>query len=183
MKSKILFLVIIVLSVSYFAVGQTSVPETLSDVVTADSIPKSRLYENAKAWLLTKFMTADNLVEFDDKEQNSIIITGHIKMSEFKFVTGWQGIFVHTGNNTLTFKLELGFKDDKFKYEISNMLYSYYLHGPPTVEGHKESTFDKIADMPKKKVEEVRVEANDILNALIVEMKTKVISNKNKNDW
>jgi hypothetical protein len=182
-RIKITLISLIGLTISINSLGQTTVPETLSEVVLADSMTKSKLYTNAKTWILTKFMTADNLVQFDDKEQNIIITTVHLKMNSLEFLTGWQGIFAHTDNNTLTFKLELNLKDNKFKYEITNILYSYDLYGAPTIVGHKESSFNNISGMPKKKISEVQNEANVKLNAIVDEMKIKVKSLKDKNDW
>ncbi|MDB5281556.1 MAG: hypothetical protein JWO06_631, partial [Bacteroidota bacterium] len=79
--------------------------------------------------------TTDNMVQFDDKEQNSIIVTGHLVMDKKKYLFGKAGFPATTDNNTLTFKLELNFKDNKFKYEIASIIYSYNRVGGPHVQG------------------------------------------------
>lgn len=164
------------------ASGQYSNQKEIINVVTADSSNRESLYKNAKQWILSTFMTADNIVEFDDEGKETINVTGHLVMDKQKFMQGAMGYFVNTSDNALTFKLRLDFKEDRFRYVISNMQYSFHKHGAPEVAGRAQYPLDEI-DMPKKKVQAIEEEADQKLGALIAEMEANILTNSFGDDW
>jgi len=185
MKGNILLLTLlfcgnIILSDKLY--GQYANQEEISEVVQAESISKEKLYNNAKRWTLEKFMTADNIVEFDDENKETILVTGHILMAKHKYLQGLMGYIVNTDRNTLTFKMRIDLKDNRFKYTISNIQYSFNKIGGPS-QGYCQTPLRSIENMPDKKVAEVHEEANEKLGALITELKSKVAYNSGNEDW
>jgi len=180
-KSTLIILTIISALYSINIKAQEAVQESYTAVVQADSLSKDKLYANAKDWILTKFFTADNLIQFDDKEHNSIFVTGHIKMDNKQFPSWGKG-GATSDNCTLTFKLEINFKENRYKYELKSLLYSFDRHGV-MVDGHEESTFDKIQGMPKKKIPEVQQEAVSKIKKFIEDLNTAIKNAKNKDNW
>lgn len=164
------------------AFGQYANQKEIINVVQADTSNRESLYKNAKQWVLSTFITSDNIVEFDDEGKETINVTGHLVMDKQKFMQGAMGYFVNTSDNALTFKLRLDFKEDRFRYVISNMQYSFYKHGAPQVAGRAQYPLDEI-DMPKKKVKAVDEEADQKLTSLIQDMEANILKSSVSDDW
>ena len=158
--------------------AQDSIPENLTGIISVDSATKLKLYETAKTWILTRFTTADNMIQFDDKEQGFIFATCHIIMEK-----KYQLFGSVTDNNTLTFKLEMNFKDHKFKYDIKNILYSYTVISGGPNKGYHQSSLNHLDALTKKEPSEVQQEAILKLKAIVEEMKVKMMLAKNNGDW
>lgn len=173
---------IIIASTNAKLFGQYTQQKEIIETVEVDSLSKSELYQNAKKWILSRFMTSDNIVEFDDENNETINVTGHILMDKLKFMQGAMGYFVKTSGNTITFKLRIDFKEGKFRYTFSNMIYSFDQIGGPN-EGYVQNPLYEITDLPKNKIAQVNAEADEKLSEVISELKEKISYNTTNDDW
>jgi len=187
MKKKIvlmavLFCTFFILSESTY--GQYTDQEKISEVIKADSVSQEKLYRNAKRWVFGKFMTSDNIVDFDEEKKESIMVTAHIAMTSHKHGTGTASV---TDRNTLTIKLRIDLKDGRYKYELSNMQYSFIKQIPLRTGAMNTkfcvSSLKEIEDLPDKVVSLVHAEANEKIGALIAELKAEVAYNSEAEDW
>ena len=173
---------IIIVSTNAKLFGQLTKQKEIIETVEVDSLSKSELYQNAKQWILSRFMTSDNIVEFDDEKNETINVTGNILMDKLKFLQGAMGYFVKTSGNKITFKLRFDFKEGKFRYTFSNMIYSFDQIGTPN-KGYVQNPLYEITDLPKKKIALVNAEANEKLSEVISELKEKVSYNAANDEW
>lgn len=83
-------------------------------VVSIDSTSKSVLFKKAIEWISTKYRSS-NVIQFKDEESGKVIVKGNFAVSLFMK----QGFIKHT--------LILEFKDNRFRYNYSDL--SYYSNG------------------------------------------------------
>jgi len=75
---------------------------------------KAKLYANAQTWIAKTFGDYKAVIQFEDKEQGRLIIKGTSKL-------GVDESFSH-----IRFTLTINIKDDKYKYEITDVGIAYY---------------------------------------------------------
>lgn len=112
---------------------------TYSDVITTDSTTKDELYNRAKEWIVLTYTSAKDVIQLDDKTNGKLICKGSFKVVH---VVGDVWDIDHT--------LILEFKDNKWRYTITQILYSSYdcigCQTPKPIENCKITNAEKFKE-------------------------------------
>jgi len=105
------------LIISTFCKAQDTI-FSISKVVKVDSVSKNELYLRAKLWVATKYNSAKNVIQLDDKENCILVIKAQFP------VTASAGLMsrMEEGNVNYTFTIEC--KDSRYKYTIDELTHS-----------------------------------------------------------
>ncbi len=100
-------------------------PETnlieFSDVIILDStIIKVELYNRAREWIALSFISANDVIQMDDKDAGIIIAKCNIPISD-------GGMYLVEGKVEFTVKIQM--KDGRCKYWFNNFYHSSYKEG------------------------------------------------------
>jgi len=87
---------------------------TYTEVVSADSSSKDLLYSNAKEWFVHAFNSANNVIQYDSKDEGKLIGKGNFTFHGKAFTSGTSS----TGPVTFTITIEV--KDNKYKYTLTD---------------------------------------------------------------
>jgi hypothetical protein len=116
-----LFLLLILASV--FTKAQTQLPMNAdgrveyTEVVQEDSLNAKALYSNAKLFIANGFKSAKDVTQLTDDNSNTLVAKGNIQ-TPIKSM----GIYFDAHTN---FKLTIQAKDNRYKYSITDFLFSY----------------------------------------------------------
>lgn len=139
---------------------------TYSGVIIADSTTKDELYNRAKEWIVLTYNSAKDVIQLDDKTNGKLICKGTFKVSH---VMGDVWYIDHT--------LKLEFKENKWKYTITQILYSSYdcvgCQTPKPIENCKITNTEKFK-------EKIDTQIKSIISSLKPAMQTQ--SNGTTND-
>ncbi len=87
------------------------------EVISVDSASKDILYKNALSWISQKYVSPDKVISYkDDSNKERIIINGVGTSIPYKYA----GV---TMNYTYKYRLQIDFKDGKYKYELTEIYY------------------------------------------------------------
>lgn len=91
-----------------------------TDVVQIDSAKKEELFNRAKAWFVSEYKSANDVLQMQDKDAGIIIGKGMFKAGlNMGIMVGYQIVDVyHT--------VKIYIKDGKYKYEITDLNGKYY---------------------------------------------------------
>ncbi len=117
MKIKILLLLSFFSSNIFGQTKDSIYPEkngivNYNEIITTDSIKKSKLYINAKKWIVNTYKSAKNVIQLDDKESGEIILKGNSEVFYDKMLG--MGVSVNVNH---VFKISI--RDFKYKYELT----------------------------------------------------------------
>lgn len=119
------YLIALFALVSLCASAQTRLPMdsatkqySYSEVVIVDSTSKDELYLRAKEWFANSFKSANDVLQMDDKEAGKLIGKGNTDI-HVKSV----GLTVPV---MLKFTVKVTAKDNRYRYEITNLIYRNY---------------------------------------------------------
>ena len=118
---KKLFLVLC-LFVSNFLIAQELPKDsvtgkyTFQGIVKVDSVSKNELYSRAREWISKSFVSANNVIQMDDKELGKIIGKG--KTQNYYFGIG-------SDMGSILFTISIQVKDNKFKYTITDFIHTW----------------------------------------------------------
>ncbi|MCZ8216643.1 MAG: DUF4468 domain-containing protein [Cyclobacteriaceae bacterium] len=131
MHIKKVFLIHFFISIATLTVAQTkhSLPViddkiNFSEVVVVDSASKDELYTKAKIWLAENFISANDVIQFDDKENGIVIGKGIIRVKE-------GGLTPRIKIWRFTVKIQV--KDGKYKVNFYDII--YYFEMPDNLSG------------------------------------------------
>ena len=111
---KILFILLLVPTFSYCQ------NLTYTEIVPADSLSKDLLYSNARLWFVHAFNSANNVIQYDSKDDGKIIGKGNFLFHGRAFTSGTNS----TGPVNFTVTVEV--KDNKYKYEITDFKHEQF---------------------------------------------------------
>ena len=115
MQREILSIIIILLFLSFSASSQDKL--TYSEVINIDSASKDELYNRAKAWFVNSFVSANDVIQMDDKDGGSIIGKAVMNFTQ-SFLSGSLGT-----NGVIRYSVKIFLKDDRYKYEITDFVH------------------------------------------------------------
>lgn len=150
-------------------------------VMPAEGLKKTVMFERAKNWVTANLKTSDNNISADE-QSGTIVNSAAIKIDRKMFV----GLEIHEGY--YDFKLNLSFKDDKYKIRVDNIMYYLIIEqsGGFAEKGMKPRTYtygdledNKMGRYLKKQVSEKTLSLLEILNKVIVEAKEE----KKSDNW
>jgi hypothetical protein len=153
---------------------------TYQDVVKIDSTTKQQLYQKTRSWILENLKSADNIIDLDDKQQNTLNASGVLLLDKQYF-----GPFGATSyaNAKLSFKVSFQFKEGRFKYTFSNFIYTADLNSKNGFVRVITSSLEELSVDPKVK-EPVLNDVNTKMQALLLHLKKFVSSNNpTESDW
>lgn len=88
----------------------------ISEVVDVPNKSKDKIFEDSKIWIAQSFKSANNVIQYADKDQGSIIGKGNIKYPCDGFIDC--GAF---GNDNVNFTIKIDAKDSKARIVISDV--------------------------------------------------------------
>lgn len=168
MKRIFVLIVLILLSQSIFS--QEKLNEILplengnviyTEVVEVQNVDKKELYSRAKKWIVLKYKSANDVIQLDDKEDGTIIGKGNFNIKYY------------SRNPKIEHTIQIETKDGRFKYSISNFIYSDIRGDTFAIEKFPKSWFG----------ENKLYQALDEKTQTIIADLKKSIETESKDDW
>lgn len=153
------------------------------ELIKSEGITQINIFDRAKDWVVRTLKSADNMVNLDDANKESITATGNILLDDQLGFVGYREI-------TLNFKLSVYCKEGRYKIIIDNFILNYIydtgtLRAPRTVS--LEDGFKKEGAMTgKKQMEKVKAEADAKIKKMLEEIKSAIATGTmpgDKGDW
>jgi len=145
-----------------------------SDIVVVDStITKNELYSTFMDWIAKNYVSAQNVIQYQDKEEGKIVAKGLFKV----YLNGLYGpeeagYIYHT--------ISLYVKNGKYKYTIDNI----YYEGNTKYGGSADINNSKPAGgMMKQQWVKIREQANSELEKTILSFKDAANKIKKNKEW
>jgi hypothetical protein len=91
---------------------------TYSEIIQVDSVNSQELYVRAHAWFAHTFISAQNVIQLDDKEAGRIIGKGTFAVADNVENPGLMNVHV---SGTVDFTIEIQTKDGRYKYIFTNL--------------------------------------------------------------
>lgn len=153
---------------------------TYSEVVSVDSITtKQELYLKAKEWFLHAFNSAQNVIQFDDKESGKIIGKGLIS------VGSTLGPVKSSDNlGVVDFVIEIQLKNGKYRYIFTDLWHDAQnsIFSPGDLRLEKPG--GGLGSMGQKNWNGIKIQTDDHIKAMIKSLKISMKStNKNTDNW
>lgn len=148
--------------------SETSDEYYYEGVVPVDGISKEEMFKRAKNWVLSKFKTGDNNIQFD--EQNMVIFNSPTIIIEK---------FRNNPGDFLNFKLRLQFKEGKYKFRFDNLIVksNIFFNDPP-------KPYNGIKMYPGGKYNQwVIDQSNKALLSLALDLENIIKGNDKDNNW
>lgn len=98
-----------------------------TDVLEVEGLSKDELYNLAKKWVVLKYKSANHVIQLDDKDNGIIIGKGNF------------AIDYYSRKPTIEHTLQIETKDGRYKYTISNFIYSDIQNSTFTLENFPKS--------------------------------------------
>lgn len=115
-----MFRIFIALAISMFSVSAYSQkPLECDTIVECPGITADRIYKNMKVFVAENFVSAQNVIQLDDKEDCHIICKGNIRF-EVKNIT-WRML-----DGVINFTLDLQAKDGKYRVVFKNFTHENF---------------------------------------------------------
>lgn len=147
-----------------------------SDVVKVDSVSSNILYLRAKEWFAHSFVSAQNVIQFDDKETGKIIGKGLFKVNTITLGN-------HDAGN-VKFTVEILVKDGRYKYIITDF---WHDKGLTTIVTPGDLTLEKpgggILSMGMENWRAIKYQTNKNTLLLINSLKKEMSKNDEKAGW
>jgi Domain of unknown function (DUF4468) with TBP-like fold len=146
------------------------------EVVQAQNMKQADLYQRAKSWIISNFKTADNNINFDEKEF-SIVNAGALKLNQKKTMT-WA---VYDG--TIDFKFHFWAKEGKYKFRIDNIMFHVLCAEMPEGKTVKTKTYTELG---KRKIDSnMKDQCDEKFPLLVAAFKNGMSSEpkKENKDW
>jgi len=133
---------------------------TFDNVVKIDSLSSNKLYNYAKLWISQNFVSSKAVIDSDI--ENSMISISAI-----------------LGNNSVenySFKMNIQFKDNRFKYTITDIILHLKFTGLQPIDKHIEE-LPAIIECKKSSLIEIKMKFDNLVKGLITSM------NKKNDNW
>ena len=152
----------------------TPTDKKMEDVVEVIDVPnktKDQIFEGSKIWIAQSFKSANNVIQYADKETGSIIGKGSIKYPCVGFTDC--GAF---GNDNVNFTIKIDSKDNKARVNISDVTRTNltYVQGGFNVNIGKEVPINIVEHQQK-----ISIKLKDVVS----QYKTSITSNDLNKDW
>lgn len=151
-----------------------------TEVIEVKDKTKKQLYDKAKLWIVSTLKSGDNMVGLGGNNSDQIVGTGNLSIQNFSSD-------FRISDPSLNFKFIVFIKDGRYKYELSNTLFSYY-HSSSTRTNVYRTSLTQIKSplsYSKKAVESFKSETirvvNENLTAIIKSFKENMITSND--DW
>jgi hypothetical protein len=120
--------------------------EDISEVVNVPSKSRDQIFEGSKIWIAQSFKSANNVIQYADKETGSIIGKGNIQYPCDGFIDC--GAF---GNDKVNFTIKIDSKDNKARVVISDITRTNltYVKGGYNVNIGKEAPINIVEHQQK----------------------------------
>jgi len=176
---NIILLAILINTVSLsqdFPIDEKTGEICFTEIIEVDSLNKSDLYLRAREWFANSFISANNVIQMDNKDAGIIVGKGTFEVYTSLLMRQHAG-YVH-------FTIKIYIKDYKYKYEITNI---YHEPGASKITTHGDLRKDKpgggLATMGQKNWDGIRNQAFEAFNNMINDLKTKMDVGYFKDDW
>ncbi|HAN19607.1 MAG: hypothetical protein A2X13_14795 [Bacteroidetes bacterium GWC2_33_15] len=180
---KIIFILLIL--VSTLSVAQN--PYGFEDIIKVDSLSKDEIYDLARIWFTETFVSANNVLQIQDKEAGQLIGRGSIGYTSATFMAN------EAVNGNISFLVKIFVKDGRFKYIITDFNHK----GTPSKYCSSGVNFGIITEQSEspiisrgnpagwhnKQWEKMKHESAVVAASLIRSMKEKIKKDKLQNDW
>jgi hypothetical protein len=177
MNKLITLVLVFITTVSFSQESRTN--WTFSEVVEVPNVTKDELYIRGKSWFAKTFKSANNVIQMDDKDAGKIIGKGAIMIESNCTICGASGI--HTSNGgPVSFTIEVSFKDNKFKYDITGLTHSAKSPGG-NLENEKPDCGGMA--MTKKTWAAIKTQTEEKVLAMITSLKTAETSAAKSEEW
>lgn len=88
----------------------------IESVLEVPNLTKEQVYTKSKAWIAKKFVSANDVIQFDDKESGSMLVKG---MADFP-CSGWR--CVGLSDYQISFTIKIDTKDGRIRTIYSDFL-------------------------------------------------------------
>ena len=134
---------------------------TFDNVIKIDSVDAKNLYKNTKLWIAQNFVSSKAVIE-SDVENSMISLSANI---------------VDDAVSNYSFKMSIQFKDNRFKYNITDIvLHMRFSSGSITMDKHIEE-FPAMTECKKETLIEIRNKFENLIKSLASSM------NKKADNW
>lgn len=182
MKTKLLFLALILSEISYAQEDKLLDILPIKDgkvnytsVVSVDSASKDQLYTRAKRWFAEAFKSAQDVIQLDDKESGEIIGKG-------AYQTSYQATFAMSLTTWVNFKVNISVKDEKYKYEITSFTVKYIKPSGSSIASADDTPIESWNNNREENKKKFLVKVNDFVTSLVKSIEDQMKSNKSS-DW
>jgi hypothetical protein len=146
------------------------------EVVPLANLKQTDIYQRAKTWVIANFKTADNNINFDDKEYS--MINGTAVKIDAKKTMGWaiyEGLY--------DFKFHVWVKEGKYKFRIDNISYNMFYASYPDGKKTKNGAYSDISDNKIGKY--LKEQADEKLAQVVAAFKKGMATDQkqDKKDW
>jgi hypothetical protein len=174
------FIFFCLFAVPLFATSQNILPGgegvvIYTDVIKVDStINKSELFNRAKAWFVSEYKSANDVIQMQDKDAGILIGKG---VFDINYNPWTDSIFGGDVKVDVSHIIKLYFKKGKYKYEITDIAGEYYSHDGDKVPVsiiNLSPEFEKIENMSefeKRNHKEMLISVNEQILNIISNMK------------
>jgi hypothetical protein len=129
---------------------------TYTNVIQVDGANKEELYSRAKKWFVTTFKSANDVIQLDDKENGEIVGKGNFNITYY------------ARNPIINHTITISVKDGRFKYTITDLVYTDIQGDKFAIENFPKSWAGK-----KKLYETVDRELTQLISSIEKSMKSK----------
>jgi len=155
-------LLLAVMAIFFVCVNSFSQVDSICGVLPSkiDSLSSNKLYNYAKLWISQNFVSSKAVIDSDI--ENSMISISAI-----------------LGNNSVenySFKMNIQFKDNRFKYTITDIILHLKFTGLQPIDKHIEE-LPAIIECKKSSLIEIKMKFDNLVKGLITSM------NKKNDNW
>lgn len=171
MRKLLLGCVLSLVAVSANAEKGETITE-IQQIVDFKDLKKDAIYAASRQWIATRFKSANNVIQLDDKENGVLIGKGNIDYPCKG--TAWQcGGYTDT---LINFTVKIEAKDEKSRVTFSDLVH----HNPKVIIGGKpyDTTIEQLGKYDHLK------EVRDKFNSIFADYKQEVLKvNNDSKDW
>jgi hypothetical protein len=153
----------------FLLIAVNAMAQTHTDVVNVEGKTKSELYNQALEWVAVAFRSANDVIQFKDLETGKIVCKGLLQSKPVS-------MGVVTPGST-SFVLTISLKDDKYKYEVSDISFTPHYNTNPLAFNY-ETQPKKYQKIHTKWKSDVDIEINTMIKDMLHKM-----SNTTSADW
>ena len=134
-----------------------------SGVVQAPELTKDQLYDKCLIWFAEQFKSANDVLQYKDKESGTII---------------GKGVFVEGSYNAKwLFTLKIEFRDGRFKYNMNNIYLEHGSEGYPFERLAFPTSYKKMSIKRARKIEAQNIKP------FIASLQQITLGDKDDTDW
>ena len=141
-------------------------------VVNVDGAAADMMYKRAKEWVIANLKTGDNNIQFDD-EKKSIVNSATIVIKQER--SGMASF----SSTLVNFKLNLQFKDGRYKFVIDNVVAGYSVYNRDIVTPYSDKMVPSWNKYNSYLIEKINNAMADVAAELDGAIKGKAASNDN----